>query len=540
MPEKSFRPWLPDHPTLLPTDIRQWLPASHLVWFVLDIIDTLDLSPIIDRIRAKDPRGTPPYDPRMMVALLVYGYAVGVRSSRRIERATHEDVAFRILAGGFHPDHDTIATFRRENLETFRNLFVQVLRLAAEVGLVTFGVLGLDGVKILANASKHQAMSYDRMQTELERLQSEVDELLRRAEQSDQEEQARYGDGQLPDLSAELSRRQARIAKIEAAKAALEAEAKQARLAVLQGQVDHHHAKAGDEALPESDRKRAATLAAKREQVYAELAGDGEDDDDDDDGSGPEARDGDLPSHRVPHDTSGAPKDKAQRNFTDPDSRIMVRDGDHIVQAYNAQAVVDNEHQIIVAAAVGNQAPDVEYLEPMLRRVNENLDAAGVEKPDASPMAGDAGYFSAENVVAAERLGFDPYISPDRSKHAPPPLGPSPDSDGAAEQSDGESPVDDPPQNEPADPEASASPAGPPSPKDAMRAKLQTTRGRAIYAKRKTTPEPVFGQILEARGIRRFLLRGIDRVRGEWDLITLTHNILKIWRSGATMKPART
>lgn len=537
MPQKSFRPWLPDHPTLLPTDIRQWLPANHLVWFVLDIVDTLDLSPIIDRIRAKDPRGTPPYDPRMMVALLVYGYAVGVRSSRRIERATHEDVAFRILAGGHHPDHDTIATFRRENLDTFRNLFVQVLRLAAEVGLVTFGVLGLDGVKILANASKHQAMSYDRMKTELERLRGEVDELLRRAEQSDQEEQARYGDGELPDLSAELSRRQARIAKIEAAKAALEAEAKQARLAVLQEQIDHHQAKAADDALPESERKRAATLAEKRQQAYAELAA--ADDDNNDNDTDPEVRDGDLPSHQVPHDTSGAPKDRAQRNFTDPDSRIMVRDGDHIVQAFNAQAVVDNEHQIIVAAAVGNQAPDAEYLEPMLRRVNDNLDAAGVEKPEATPMAGDAGYFSAENVAAAERLGFDPYISPDRSKHAPPPLDPAPASDEAAERSDGNGPTDQVSPNEATAPAASASPTGPPTTKEAMRAKLQTTRGRSIYAKRKTTPEPVFGQILEVRGIRRFLLRGIDRVRGEWDLITLTHNILKIWRSGATLKPAR-
>src|SRR5688572_26182749 len=181
MPDKSYRPWLPDHPTLLPTDLRRWLPEDHLVWFVLELVERIDITSIEKRIQAKDPRGTQPYDPRMMTALLIYAYAVGVFSSRRIERATYEDVAFRILTGDQQPDHDTIATFRRENLAEFRDLFVQVLRLAATMGLVSFGVLGLDGVKILANASKHQAMSYDRMKKDVARLTKEIEQLLARA-----------------------------------------------------------------------------------------------------------------------------------------------------------------------------------------------------------------------------------------------------------------------------------------------------------------------------------------------------------------------
>lgn len=512
MPTKSFRPWLPDHPTLLPTDVRRWLPEDHLAWFVLDIVPRLDFTRIEARIHAKDPRGAPPYDPRMMSALLMYGYAVGVFSSRRIERATYEDVAFRVLAGDQHPDHDTIATFRRDHLDDFHDLFVQVLRLAGTMGLVSFGVLGLDGVKILANASKHQAMSHDRMKKEIGRLKDEIATLVARAEQTDGEEQARFGDGRVADLPAEIARREARLSKIEQALSALEAEATEARLAELRAQAEHHETRAADADLTATDRKRAGTLGRQR-RATLDAMGDGSRPDDDDDDPDP---DGDLPSHQVPHQLDGAPKDSAQRNFTDPDSRIMVRDGDHVVQAFNAQALVDNAHQIIVSAAVGNQAPDAEYFAPMLDRADQNLAAAGIAKPSSVPTAADAGYFSEQNVRAAEERGYDPYIAPDRSKHARSVL--------PAVAATPTVPNTGPP------PPASGSTAL--TPKQKMRAKLDTPEGSRIYGLRKTTPEPVFGQIPQARGFRRFMLRGLQKVRGEWSLVTLTHNLLKLWRSG--------
>jgi transposase len=515
MTTKSYRPWLPGHPTLLPTDLRRWLPNEHLVWFVLELIERLDVGAIEERIQAKDPRGTQPYDPRMMTALLIYAYAVGVFSSRRIERATYEDVAFRVLTADQHPDHDTIATFRRENLDALRELFVQVLRLAATMGLVSFGVLGLDGVKILANASKHQAMSYARMKQEIERLRAEIDELLRRAEQTDSEEQARFGDGQLADLPAEIARREDRKAKIEAAMQALEAEAREARLAELRDQAEAHDRTAADESREQKVRRAAATLAEKRRAAIAaleagELADD--DDDDDDDEPGPDA----MPSHQVPHERDGTPKGNAQRNFTDPESRIMVRDGDHVVQAFNAQALVDNAHQIVVAADVGNQAPDVDYVAPMLARADANLEAAGIAKPPNTPLTADTGFYSEANVAVAEARGYDPYIAIERSKRARPELLPA-----------------DPPPALSADPPLPLTPAR--VARERMRAKLKTPEGARIYGLRKTTPEPVFGQILEVRRFRRFLLRGLEKVRGEWSLVTLTHNVLKLWRSGAEL-----
>ena len=509
--KKQFRPWLPGQPSLLPTDPRTWLPENHLVWFVLDIVGRLDLSSIVDRVRAKDPRGTQPHDPRMMMALLMYAYAVGVFSSRRIERGTYEDVAFRILTSDQHPDHATIARFRRENLEVFRDVFVQVLRIAAEMGLVTFGVLALDGVKILANASKHEAMSYDRMRKDVERLKAEIEALAARAEQTDRDEQARFGDGRMADLPEEIARREARKAKIEEAMVALEAESRQARIEELREQERHHLENAEDPTLDPGRRKGAATMARARRCAIEALESDGRtDNDDDDDGDddastdGAEGADGGLPAHRARHNTDGTPEDGAQRNFTDPDSKIMKRDGDHIVQAYNAQAVVDNANQIVVAAAVGNQPPDCEYLPPMLDKVDENLQAAGITRPDETPLAADAGYFSEANVNAAEERGFDPYIAPERTKRERPEILPVSEST-------------------PAEPSEL-------KPRDKMRAKLKTPAGSRIYGLRKTTPEPVFGQIEEVRGFRRFLLRGLECVRGEWLLVTLTHNVLKMWR----------
>lgn len=515
---------------LLPTDVRRWLPDDHLAWFVLDLVERLDISRIEQRVHDKDPRGTRPYDPRMMTALLIYAYAVGVFSSRRIERGTYEDVAMRVLTGDQHPDHDTIATFRRENVAEFRDLFVQALRLAAQMGLVTFGVLALDGVKVLANASKHHAMSYDRMKKDVERLRKEIEQLLVQAERADTDEQARFGDGSVADIPAEIARRQDRKARIEQAMAALEAEAREARLAELREQAARHEENAADSELDATARKRAATLAQQRQEAVAKLSGAQDTADDDDDSDDPSA---DMPTHQVPHNVDGTPTDGAQRNFTDPDSRIMVRDGDHIVAAYNAQALVDNAHQIVVAAEVGNQPPDSQYLPPLLDRADANLAAAGVTRPHATPLAADAGYFSEANVTASEQRGYEPYIPPDRTRRARPQILVGPSRTATTNTAPTASATG------PPDPHTAPHPAtGPPARptlKDTMRAKLKTVEGARIYGLRKTTPEPVFGQILSVRGFRRFMLRGIEQVRGEWLLVTMTHNVLKLWRSGEAL-----
>ena len=310
MPYKTFRPWLPMQPTLLPTDIARWLPDKHLARFVVEIVDQLDMSPIQLKYHVKDPRGVQPYDPRMMVALLLYAYAVGVFSSRRIERATYEDVAFRVLTGNQQPDHDTIATFRREHLTEIRALFVEVLRIAGRMGLVAFGSLGLDGVKVRANASKHQAMSYGRMKAEEARLQAEIDELLRHAEQTDTDEALRFGNGELVDIPEELAlRRRGRRGS---------------------RRPSPRWRRRGSFAPPSCGSSRSGTRRPQR-----------------------------TPSaSRQAHARWRAGGEGAAHN-TDPESRIMVRDGDHYVQAFNAQAVV-TEEQIIVATGVGNQAPDAE------------------------------------------------------------------------------------------------------------------------------------------------------------------------------------
>lgn len=518
MANKSYREWMVGQPLLLSPDVRRWLPDDHLVWFVIDLVGQLDLSDIEAQIQAKDGRGTRPFDPKMMMALLMYAYAVGVFSSRKIERASYEDIAFRVLLAGNHPDHDTIATFRRQHLQRFHQLFVEVLRTAAQMGLVKFGLLGLDGTKVLAAASKHKAMSYDRMNQEIARLQQEIAQLSARAEQVDAEEDARYGDGTMADLPAELQRREERLARIRAAKEALEAEAAAARAEQLRQQAASLEAKAADEAVEAQQRKTAATLAAKRRKAADALDGGASDDDDDDappaSGGSPHSA---VPEHTVKHRPDGKPDSKAQRNFTDPDSRIMVSGGTY-VQSYNAVAMVDHTAQLIVATAVGNQAPDTDYLPPMVQRTVDNAHAIGMSLPEHCPMVADTGFWSPDNVAAAKACGMDPFIATERVKHGTPPptatQDPAPPSDAVQ---DGVPP----PQ-----------PAPPLTPREQMRQKLRTPEGKQVYARRKVLPEPVFGQIKGARGFRRFLLRGIEKVRAEWDLVCLTHNLLKMWRSG--------
>lgn len=470
----------------------EWLPEGDLAYFVLDLVGTLDLSAIERRLRAKDPRGTRPYAPQMMVALLIYGYCVGVMSSRKLEQATYRDVAFRVLAGGHHPDHDTIAGFRRQFREELQGLFVQSVQLAQRAGLVKLGRIAIDGTKLQANASKHKAMSYERMVEAEAKLRKEIAELLEQAEQCDQQEDAEHGRKRRGDeLPAELQRRESRLEKIMQAKAALEAEAARTRVAELEKQAQEAAAKAETCSQPrqrEKLEKRAREAQAAADELRSKH-------DIDDDPPPPSSPAQALPSHRVPAKADGSPSPKAQRSFTDPDSRIMKRGGTYL-QGYNCHAAVDDHAQIIVACATTNQPPDVEHFVPMLEQVRDNCG----RYPDKT--MGDAGYWSESNVAFCEARGIDPYIAAGRlhhDDHGPPPRGRPPNDL---------------------------------SPKQRMARKLRTKKGKAVYARRKAIVEPPFGQIKEARGIKRFLLRGLEKVSAEWALIAATHNFLKLFRSG--------
>ncbi len=454
---KTFRAYNPDQLFLLPPALRDWLPEGHLALFISDVVDeALDLTPILATYETGDGRGQPPYHPALMVKLLLYAYCTGKPSSRQIEQATYEEVPYRVLAANSHPDHDSLAAFRQRHLAALAGLFAQVLDLCRRAGLVKLGHVALDGTKVLANASKHKAMSYGRMAEAEQRLQQEIAALLAQAQQVDAAEDAQYGKGRRGDeLPAELARRESRLAKIRAAKADLEAEAQAAASA----------------AAAAAQAKRATRERQTRET-----------------GRKPKG-----PTPTVPDPTQATPVPKAQRNFTDPASRIM-QDGatKSFVQAYNAQAAVDDTVQVIVAAAVTQEANDKRQLVPMLTAVDANCGAS----PAAA--SGDAGYFSAAAVTDAARDGIALSVPPDRQKH------------GAV----------------PAPPADAGTVIG------AMRAKLQTAAGHAVYALRKAIVEPVFGQIKGPRGFRRFAFRGLAKVQAEWQLICLTHNLLKLFRAG--------
>jgi transposase len=445
---KTYRPYEPTQSYLLPPSPQEWLPKDHLAYFVLDLVQSLGLASITS-VYKREERGYPPHHPRMMLALLIYGYCVGVRSSRQIEKKTHEDIGFRMLAADQHPDHTRISEFRRRHLQSFRGLFVEVLRLCQKAGVVKLGHVAIDGTKMKANASKHKAMSYERMKQEEARLQGAVDELLRTAEEVDAAEDARYG-------------KQSRGDEI------------------------------GDERLRDP-RTRLARIRELRAELEAEAAAQRAEESNRNDDDPPPTGTGGLPSHRIPCDKAGTPTPKAQRNFTDPDSRIMKASGD-FVQAYNCQIAVDDAHQVIVAELVTNQPPDVEHLPFVLEETASNCG----ELPERT--SADAGYFSIENVAYATTQGVDVYIPTERWKHgeAPPLVRGRPPNDMTLKQE--------------------------------MTRKLRTRRGRTLYAQRKVIVEPVFGQVKDARGIRAFLLRGLAKVRGEWSLITLTHNLLKLHR----------
>lgn len=483
---KTYRPYSPEQAYVLPPSPREWLPDGHLAYFILALVNALDLGAIERVVQAKDPRGERPYSPEMMTSLLLYAYATGVYSSRRIQRACVEDVAFRVLAGGAQPHFTTVNEFRATHLEALGGLFVQVLKACQSEGLVKLGHVAIDGTKMKANASKHKAMSYERMQKDDARLRAEIQEWFERAEAVDAEEDALYG---RPDPKEEIRLREERLAKMARAKEALKKEVAAARAARLREQAAELRKKAEDMTRTPTKRKEAGTLATKRDQQASLF-------DDDDQDPPPPSVDADLPRNVPPHRPDGTPKPKAQRNFTDPESRIMMRDG-AFLQAYNAQIAVDDAHQIIVAAAVSNQGPDAEYFEPMLRRVVENCDAV----PDTA--TADNGYFSEAAVRYAEHVGVEPFISVGKHRN-----------DGSQD----------------------ATPDLPHHHTDAklrMRAVLESERGREIYALRKSTVEPVFGQIRAPRRFGQFSFRGLMKNRCEWLLVCLTHNILKLWRAPA-------
>ena len=459
---RKFREYEPDQLYLLPPSLREWLPAGHLALFVSDVVDALDLSAIFRSYDSDGDRGQPPYHPAMMVKLLVYAYCVGQPSSRKMEKASWDEIPFRVLSANQHPDHDSIASFRKRHLPELAKLFAQVLLLCQKAGLVKLGHVALDGTKVKANASKHKAMSYQRMQETEARLQREVEALLRQAEQVDAEEDARYGKGKRGDeLPEELQRRESRLAVIRAAKAEMEAEAK------VKAQAE---AQVAREKIAERERKEKET---------GKKAG----------GKPP----------LVPDPEQAKPDPKAQKNFPDPESRIM-KDGatKSFEQAYNAQAVVDSTSQVIVATAVTQQCNDKRQLVPMLQKVQENLQQVP-EKASA-----DSGYFSAEAVSDPSLAGTKLYVAVDRQKHGeqlPEPV--------AAIELAADAPA-----------------------VDRMKELLRSEEGRAVYKRRKVIVEPVFGQIKEGRGFRRFSFRGLKNVSAEWDLVAMTHNLLKLFRSG--------
>jgi transposase len=423
---KTYRPYLPDQDFLLPPSLRDWLPAGHLAYFVSELIDALDLAAITGPYEKED-RGYPPYHPVMMTKVLVYAYCVGVFSSRRIQRRLSEDVGFRVVAAGNQPDFRTIADFRKIHLVALEGLFEQVLRLAREAGALELGRVALDGTKIKANASKHKAMSYERMRDKQQQLRQEVKDLLAQAEAADAADDAASGaDRRGDELPAELQRRESRLERIREAKRVLEARAKEE--AVAAGQP-------ADAAKPDP---------------------------------------------------------KAQYNFTDPESRIM-KGPDGFVQAYNAQIAVD-ELQLIVGQAVTQETNDKHQLMPMVAVIEQQWGDTPTQ------LLTDAGYCSDANVAAIAETPIDAYISTRKQKHGerpgPCPRGPLPKTATRV---------------------------------DRMARKLHRRAGAAVYATRKAIVEPVIGQIKHARGFRSFLLRGLEKVQGEWALVCTTHNILKLY-----------
>jgi len=467
---------------LLPPSIEDWLPEGHLARFVMDVVEVIDLQPIESVIQGKDHRGTRPYSPQMMVALLFYSYATGRFSSRRIARACVEDVALRVISRDTQPHFTSIAEFRRVHLKALAGLFKEVLRLCCEAGLVRGMDVWLDGTKVKANASKHKAMSYAGMKEREERLDRENAELLKTAEAADAKDDAELGAGrdEADDVNAEIKRRGSRKDWIRRTREALEEEAKAARAEELRELARaNNHTEKEDPSDRQRDRTRAAKQIEKADALDAAPK----------DLPPPPAED--FPEHKPAATPDGLPKPEAQRNFTDPDSKIMKNGQGAFEQAFNAQVVVDESH-VIVATGLSNMAADAPHVPVMIARTTEALGRA------PGTFTADNGYYSEENILTAVEAGVQPYFAVGRERRTWPP------------------------------PEAAA---GAPPEEDAkawMAHQLKTERGRERMRQRKCKVELVFGCIKEAMGFRQFLLRGIHKVRAEWDLVCIAYNLRKL------------
>ena len=455
---KTYRPWEPQRYRYEAHSPNAKLSEGDMVFFVLDTVPKLDLSRFYTPYEDES-RGAPPFDPAMMVCLLLYAYCVGVFSSRKIAQACERNLAFIAIVGTERPDFRTISDFRKLHLDAFREVFVQVLRIAGEAGMVKLGNIATDGTKIQGNASRHKAMSYGYMRKEADRLREDIEALVTQAHQQDTADDAALGSRRGDELPAELARREDRLATIEAAMRRLEARAK---------------------AAAEAERQRRAEVEAERQRLGTPRRG------------------------KAPKPVAETPDDKAQTNFTDPELQIMRTNNKGWEYCGNAQASVDAAYQIIVACDVTTESNDTQQAEPMARMTVAHLEQAGIAMPtDATgaaqkvPATYDSGYYSAAAAAAVEQRGFEPYMATGRQR---------PHISEAEEM----------------EPPATA--------KERMAAKVRTPVGRALYARRKVIVEPVFGQIKEARGFRRFLLRGLDNIRGEWHLVCVTHNLLKLWR----------
>jgi transposase len=455
---KTYRPWEPQRYRQEAQSPDAKLPEGDVVFFLLDLVPQLDLrrfyAPYED-----EPRGAPPFDPAMMVCLLLYAYCVGVFSSRKIAQACERNLAFVAIVGTERPDFRTISDFRKLHLEAFRDVFGQVLRVAGEAGLVKLGNVATDGTKMQGNASRHKAMSYGYMRKEADRLREDIEALVTQAHQQDAEDDAALGSRRGDELPAELARRADRLATIEAAMRRLEAQA---------------------QADAEAERQRRAEGEAERQRTGTKRRG------------------------RAPKAVDETPDDKAQMSFTDPELGIMQTNNKGWDYCGNAQASVDGASQIILACDVTAEANDKQQAVPMAQLTMVQLEQAGIEIPKDTtgaaqkiPATYDSGYYSEAAAAAVEQVGFDPYMATGRQRHHGP-------------------------ETEVAETPTTA--------KERMAAKVRTPEGRAVYARRKVIVEPVFGQIKEARGFRRFLLRGLQNIRGEWRLVCLTHNLLKLWR----------
>ena len=432
---------------LLPPSIDDWLPQNHLARYIVQITEVLDLEEIYKEYRGEG--GKKAYHPKMLLALLFYGYATGVFSSRKLERATYDSVAFRYITANTHPDHDTIATFRKRFLPKLQKLFVQILMIAKETGILKVGRISLDGTKIKANASKHKAISYAHACKLQKQLEAEVETLMKKAQKADEEEE---NDGMsIPD---EIARRKDRIAAIKEAKAKIEQRAKERY----------------EEEKKEYDEK------IKRRKEKEKLTGK-------------------KPRGKAPKAPQKEPKPTDQINFTDEESRIMKISGGGFEQCYNAQASVEHNSRLIIHQHVTQKVNDKQEVASAIKWFTTHPDF----KP--SSILADTGYFSQDNIQICEKEGIIPYISPGREQHNQP----------LEERFKEASPL---PNN--------------PTPVERMKHRLQSKEGKEIYAKRKSTVEPVFGIIKQVMGFRQFMLRGFEKVKGEWNLICIAYNLKRM------------